>query len=366
MSTLRVSDIERAVSDRFPLVRAESWDRNGLLVGDPAAAVTGVVVALDPTVAVIEDAVARGANVVVTHHPAFLKAPEWLTPGRGSAGVVFSALSQGVALVNAHTNLDRDSAAQALLPDLLGYRAVKPVERRLAPQALVTVWVPHAAVDKVTSAMAGAGAGRIGDYRACNYASEGVGTFTAPADGSPHIGQAGETTALPEVRVEMICPSASVRGVVSAAASAHPYEEPLVAVGEVQIARNAARMGMVCEIGEPSTLAAVAAHAARVFGVIPRVWGAPDVHLSRVATATGSAGSLIADAIAAGAQALIAGEVRYHDALDAQAAGLSIIELGHDVTEWPMVRLLETTVRERVADSVEVHAMCPEPAWWTP
>lgn len=369
MSTVRVSDIERAIASRFPVERAEDWDRCGLLAGDPDVPVTGVVLALDPTRAAISAAADRGANVLVTHHPAFLTPPHSVMPGRGSAGVVFAALSSGVALINAHTNLDRDAAAQSLLPESLGLNPVKPVERSLQPMALVTVFVPEKAVERVVSAMAGAGAGRIGAYERCSFSAEGIGAFTPPRDASPCVGTPGVPSTAPERRVEMVAPTQRVRGVVAAAVAAHPYEEPLVTVGEVRIARNEARLGMVCETRDkaPMALSALVAHAAAVYSVTPRVWGDADLPVTRIATGTGSAGSLIGDALAAGAQALVAGEVRYHDALDAVEAGLAVVELGHDVTEWPLVSLLEKAVRSvRDIDQQAVHTLPAKPGWWTP
>lgn len=364
---LIVADIERALAARFPVERAEHWDRCGLLVGDPAQAVTGVVLALDPSREVVEICAELGANVLVTHHPAYLNPPQWLTPGRGSAGTVFSAMKAGVALINAHTNLDRDQAAQSLIPQRLGLAPVKPVERSLQPMSVVTVYAPLDAADKIVAAMAGAGAGRIGDYERCSFSTEGVGSFSAPAASAPAIGAPGTATRAAEQRVEMVAPTGRVKGVVAAAVAAHPYEEPLVTVAEISMARNAARLGMVCDVapGESLTLADLAARAAAAYGVAARVWGDPETPVSRVATGTGSAGSLVGDAIASGAQALVAGEVRYHDAVDAVGAGLGVIELGHDVTEWPLVELLEQAVRGiESIDSVSVHRLPAQAGWW--
>lgn len=366
MSQVKVGDVERAVARWFPPERAEEWDKNGLLAGDPDAAVTGVLVALDPTPATIRAAMDAGANVLVTHHPAFLKPPQWLTPGRGSAGTVFSALSKGVALINAHTSLDRDGRAQALLPERLGLSVTKPLERSVQPMALVTTFVPESAADRVAEAMAGAGAGRIGDYERCSFSVEGEGRFTAPPDASPAAGEPGSANRAAERRIEMVAPRSRARGVVAAAAAAHPYEEPLVTVAEVDLARNAARLGAVSDVPGAVSLGAFAQRCADTFGVDPRVWGDAGREVRRVATATGSAGSLIGDALAARCDVLVAGEVRYHDALDAAGAGLAVVELGHDVTEWPLVTLLEQAVRSVAGlDGTSVHVAAPEPAWWT-
>jgi putative NIF3 family GTP cyclohydrolase 1 type 2 len=364
---VRVSDIERAVARAFPPERAEDWDRVGLLAGDPDTEVTGVALALDPSVAAIEASVAVGANVLVTHHPAFLNPPQWLTPGRGSSGVVFAALSHGVALVNAHTNLDRDPEAQLLLPEALGLAPIKPVERSVQPMALVTVYAPEAAAQRIIDAMAGAGAGRVGAYERCAFEAPGTGLFTPGLDSDPAVGSPGARSNADELRIEMVCPRIKARGVVSAAAAAHPYEEPLVVVRDVEIARNAARMGMLSDAPSGTTLRDMAAKAAETFEVTPRVWGDPDAASERVATATGSASSLVGDVLAAGAQTLVAGEVRYHDALDAVAVGLSVIELGHDVSEQPLVALLERAVRGVPGlEPGAVHRLGWRAAWWTP
>jgi len=367
MSPVRVADVERAISARFPLERAEQWDRCGLLVGDPVAVVSGVVLALDPTEAVVERAAQLGCNVVVTHHPAFLTPPAWLTPGRGGAGVAFAAFSRNIALINAHTNLDRDARAQALIPRALGLTALNGLERALQPMSVVTVYAPREAVDRIVDAMAGAGAGRVGDYDRCAFSAPGTGRFTAPEDARPAVGKAGAATRADEERIEMVCPAARARSVVAAATAAHPYEEPLVVAKECDIARSTARLGMVCATSESTTLGELARAASKAYRCVPRVWGDPEAVIERVATATGSAGSLVGEVIASGAHALVAGEVRYHDALEAVAAGVCVIELGHDVTEWPLVELLEEAVRS-IAElpAGSVHRLPSDRGWWTP
>lgn len=368
MSILRVSDIERAVARAFPPEWAEEWDRVGLLAGDPQREVTGVTVALDPSPGALASAIASGDNVLLTHHPAFLKTPQWLTPGPGPSGVVFTALESGVALVNAHTNLDRAPAAGTLLPSRLGLTPIKPIERTLQPMTLVTVFAPPSHADKIASAMAGAGGGRVGEYESAHFVSgPGTGAFIPRASASPAAGTSGESSSADEVRIEMVAPRSKSRAVVSAARGAHPYEEPLIAAAEVEIGRSSARMGMLSKPAALLSLRELAALTAEKFGVTPRVWGDPGTSIERIATATGSAGSLIADARASGADALVAGEVRYHDALSAVDAGLCVIEVGHDASEWPLVNLLGEAIRSLPdLDPAIVHVLPASVGWWTP
>lgn len=391
--SIRVRDIEDAIAERFPPERAEGWDQVGLLVGDASAEVRGVAFALDPTVSAIHTAAEAGANVLVTHHPAFLESPATVCAGpAGGGAAAFAAASRGVALINAHTNLDRDAAAQLLIPERLGLDPVRALETAPMPTAVVTVYVPPEDAEPVRAAMIAAGAGRIGDYRGCSFSAPGEGAFTPAEDSRPAIGEPGKASSAAEIRLEMVCPPPRARAVVAAAVAAHPYEEPLVTVAETQRARNTAALGMLARasVGAGAaaagaagvaagagadarvTLGTLARRAGERYGVTPRVWGDPGALVDLVATATGSAGSLIGEALVAGASALIGGEVRYHDALDAAERGLAVIELGHDVTEWPLVGLLEETVRAMLGTDgdattgVVLHVLSDRPRWWTP
>ena len=128
-----VGGIERVLLERYPRDDAEEWDRMGILVGDPATKVTGVAVALDPTVEAVRAADAAGANVLLTHHPAFRDAPERIRPlssgEQGSGAVVWEAVRRGVALVNFHTALDVSFDAARILPGMLGLEFQSIVER---------------------------------------------------------------------------------------------------------------------------------------------------------------------------------------------------------------------------------------------
>jgi hypothetical protein len=324
-----------------------------------------VRVALDPTAEVVARAIEGGQNVVVTHHPAALSMPARLAPGAGPAGVLFAAAASGIALLNAHTNLDRDPAAQRRLPEILGLRPKAPLEGGTTAMAVVTAYVPPEAAADVTAAMSAAGAGRIGDYTACSFSVRGEGRFTVPAAGRPAIGSRGGSEAASEDRVEMVCPADRAFAVVGAARAAHPYEEPLITVTAVEMARNAACLGMVSDAPSAETLGSLAARCAQTFGRVPRVWGAADKPVSRVATSTGSAGSLLSAAASVQADVLVAGEVRYHDAM--AAGGVAVIELGHDVSEWPLVTVLADAVREVAdLDAATVSVEEPRYGWWTP
>ncbi len=360
-----VADVVAAVHDAFPQEWAEQWDVVGLVAGDPDAPVRRVSVSLDVTADTVARALAADADVLVTHHPAFIEAPSRLTPT--AAGAVFDAVAGGLALIAAHTNLDRAPAGADALPALLGLTPSRPLEDALLPLASVTVYVPADAVERVESAIARVGAGRIGGYDACTFAAEGTGAFTPRADAEPAIGAREVRSHAEEIRLETVCPRGHAGDVVAAIREAHPYEEPLVKVCETRIARGSARMGRICDLDAPESLADLARRVAVRAGGAVRVRGDGAATIGRVAVATGSASALVGAALGAGADVLVAGEVRYHDAVTAAEAGCAVIELGHDVSEWPLVPVLAAAVRSTRglgADTVVVDESRAH--YWTP
>jgi dinuclear metal center YbgI/SA1388 family protein len=363
--TATVGDIVTAVGQDFPWQWAESWDNVGLVVGDPSAPANGVLVSLDADVRTIRRAAALGVGVLVTHHPPFMDVAHRVTPATSPA--LHAASEARVAVISAHTNLDRAPQAAGVLLQRLGLGEGEPLESAPAQEAVITVYAPEAAAGPVRAALAAAGAGRIGLYTACSFSAPGEGRFI-PGDGAdPHQGSSGAPTTASEVRIEAVVARDALAAVMAHVKEAHPYEEPLITGTDALVARGAVALGRFADLDTTTTLAGLAESVANAFDCTPRVWGEPDSSVTRIATGTGSAASVIPDVSRVGANALLAGEVRYHDALDAVSRGLSVVEAGHDVTEWPLVPILAASVAR--TPGLEENLVTVDEAargWWTP
>lgn len=360
--TSTVTDLVVMLDHDFPMAWAEPWDRVGLRVGDGRASVHGVFVTLDPTEEAVEKTAAAGANVLLTHHPPFLEALDEVTGSSTAGRVVLSAARRGVAIVAMHTNLDRAPAGGDALAEGLGLSVLRPLERSLQEVDIVTVYVPVEAEAAVRQEMIAAGAGRIGQYEGCAFVGQGSGGFSALEGASPRVGEA-DGAEVAEKRVEMIAPTGRGLAVADAARAVHPYEEPVITVARGGLSRGVARLGRLCST-TPTSLAGLASAVSERLSTPVRVWGDEGTRVRTVAVANGSGTSLIGAAREAGADALVTGEVRYHDALEALGSGLAIVEAGHDATEWPLVRVLARAARRAVGDGAviedEVHL-----AWWS-
>ena len=134
-----VAELERALLARYPKMDAEGWDHVGLSVGDPAAEITGVACALDATEANVLRAQEAGANVLLTHHPVYIKAPEAFCPADTTrpqcSAALYEAARCGVSIISLHTNLDRSHEARVCLSELLGAAPVSSLEHVDDPEA---------------------------------------------------------------------------------------------------------------------------------------------------------------------------------------------------------------------------------------
>ena len=326
-----------AVDRAYPERDAEGWDAPGLHVGDPGDGVAGVLVALDVTVAVLDEARARGCDLVLAHHPLLLRGLERLTPATAGGRAALHAARLGVAVAAAHTNLDvAHGGTSDPVVDLLALVDVRPLRPTPAPARVKLVtFVPEDDVARVLDALAGAGAGTIGEYDTCSFRSPGTGTFRPSASANPAVGERERLNEVAEQRLEVVLPRTAARRVVAALLDAHPYEEVaydlLPLVDEPDPGKGLGRVG---RLPAPLPLRDVAR---RIAEDLPsphlRLGGDPERVVATVAVCGGAGESLLADARAAGADVYVTGDLRHHVALDAHALGLALVDAGHHATE---------------------------------
>lgn len=327
---------------------AEDWDAIGLTAGAPGDEVSRVHFAVDPTQEVAAEAVQAGAQLLVTHHPLFLRGVHGIAETSAGGRVITTLVRGGCALFTAHTNADvaRPGVSDALA-DVLGLQEARPVEPLAAtagePLDKLVVFVPTADRSRLLDALATAGAGGIGDYDRCAWWASGTGTFRPLAGASPTIGAVGTIEEVAEDRLEMVYARRLRPRVVAALRATHPYEEPafdlVELAGEPVPAPQARGLGRVGELAEPMRLDAFVE---RVADALPATaWGVRATgdgaeQIRRVAVCGGSGGELAGPAAALGAQVLVTSDARHHHTLDSVAAhGIAIVDAAHWATEHP-------------------------------
>ena len=335
-----VATVVAALEARFPPPLAESWDRVGLVCGDPDAEVDRIIFAVDPTLAVAEEAVAAGAQLLVTHHPLLLRGVHSVAATTGKGRVVHRLVSNGCALFAMHTNADAAAGGtNDTLARLLRLQSVGPLVPAIGePIDKLAVFVPPPQRAAVMAALFAAGAGEIGEYDHCAYWTEGTGQFRPSPRADPFIGSSGEVSQIGESRVEVVLPRRRRAAAVAALRAAHPYEEPAFDVWET-VTPTAVGIGRVGTLAHPMTLREFAEAVAEILPTTAtgvRVAGDPDRNVSRVAICSGAGDSLLGAARRSGADVYLTADLRHHPADEHLAdGGCALVDVSHWASEWP-------------------------------
>jgi dinuclear metal center YbgI/SA1388 family protein len=350
-----VAQIAEAVEQIAPLPLAEEWDNCGLQVGDPAAPVGLVLVALTPLPEVFEEAEEKGADFLLFHHPLIFDPLKSIVTSSYPGDLLTRAIRADVAVYAAHTSYDAAPAGVSVaLAGTLGLRGpLRVLSPRGALRKLV-VFVPEENVDAVAEALAGAGAGVIGDYTECTFRSPGTGTFRGGEGADPYLGEKGRLERVQEMRVETVVPAHAVGRAVDAATAAHPYEEVAMDIYSVEGSPEGCGYGRVGTLPEPLTAEELREHVSGSLGFPSRLVADVGRRIETVAVLGGSGGSFIPEVAASGAQAFVTGDVDYHDALLAESLGVSVIDAGHAATELPSLEPLVLRLAAVVDVPVEV------------
>ena len=341
-----VSDVLAVLDAWAPPGQKADFDRVGLQVGDPAAQVSRVLVALDVTPAVVDEAAETGAELVVTHHPLLFKPVGQVTTADPVGSLVWRLARAGVSFAAVHTNLDAARGGVSFaLAEQVGLREPEVLAPLDGVLRKVTVFVPETSADAVRQALAAAGAGTMGTYAASSFSAAGTGRFT-PLDGArPAVGSVGEPERVAEVRIEATVLAWQVAAVRRAVAAAHPYEVPVIDVSPVEGRAADQGYGVVGRLDAPEPLAAFLARVRDALGAgALRYVGDDRQAVERVAVCGGSGLSFLPAALAAGADAFVTADVTYHrwfEALDTEGAPrLALVDAGHYETEAVTERLI--------------------------
>jgi dinuclear metal center YbgI/SA1388 family protein len=372
MSAPSLGDVVELLHRWYPPSTAAAWDAVGLVYGDPAAPCAKVLLAVDPVGPVAEEAAAWGADLLITHHPLFLKAVHGFAPTSPKGRTLWTLAQAGCGLLAAHTNADQAlGGVSEALAHALGLTELRPLEAA-APELLdkLTTYVPGEAADALREALAEAGAGRIGDYDHASFSSAGEGRFRPLEGAQPHLGTVGELETVAETRVEVVLPRHLRAGVVSAMLAAHPYEEPAYDVVELAPTRAPETgHGRIGVLPAPMTLRDFTAHVA---AAVPRTeagvraGGDPD-RLVRTVALCGGAGDSFLDLVrGSDADVYVTSDLRHHPAAEfLEQDGPALVDVAHWAAEWtwlPVVaRKLATATGHRVETRVSTQVTDP----WT-
>ena len=344
-----VADVAKFLERLAPLSLAAEWDNVGLLLGDASDDADRVMTCLTVTPESASEAIREKADLIVSHHPILFRPVKTLTAATTEGRMLLALAKAGIAVYSPHTAYDdAPDGINAGLARRLGIEA-GPLRESVGASGeskfKIVVFVPDKDLAKVSDALFQAGAGEIGPYRECSFRIAGTGSFFGSDESNPTVGSRGRRENVEEWRLEVVCPADRVEKVLMSMRSAHSYEEPAYDVYPLVAGPTHPGQGRIGTLAEPTTLAEFAALVKSTLGAaVVQTVGEVSRPIRTVAIACGAAGEFLKDAIRKDADVFLTGEMRFHDALAAQAAGIAVVLPGHYATERPGVEDLAVRI----------------------
>ncbi|MDD2585416.1 MAG: Nif3-like dinuclear metal center hexameric protein [Syntrophomonadaceae bacterium] len=339
----RVRNIKDIMEQHFPLHLAEKWDNAGLQIGSLNGNAAKVMVALDLDETVAQKAYEENADMIITHHPLIFKPVKKINFDTPAGKLLRDLIKADISVYSAHTNLDAgERGLNQLLAEMLGLQNIKPLEKSWEDSLYkLVVFVPVSHVDKVREAINDAGAGYIGKYSDCSYRVQGTGTFRPEEGTNPFIGEKGVLEEVDEFRLETVVYEHDLDQAIQAMIKAHPYEEVAYDIYSLKNQGKIYSLGRKGKLASSLTLREYAQEVKKCLGLESiRVVGNLDSKVRNIAVVSGAGASFIGNLQRHKVDVLVTGDVKYHEARDAEALGIAIIDAGHQGTEEIMVNHL--------------------------
>lgn len=345
---IRIGEIINFLETRAPLSLQESYDNAGLLTGDPEQPCTGAIISLDVTEAVLAEAVDKNCNLIIAHHPLIFRGLKRISRADPVGRIVIGAIRQDIAVYAIHTNLDNIvEGVNGRLADRLGILGRKVLQPVAHPLRKLITYVPDAHLETLRQALFEAGAGHIGKYADCSFVTSGTGTFTPGEGTDPFVGTQGKPHFEAEQKLELVFQAHLKKRVLDTLFRFHPYEEVAFDILRLENPHMSVGAGLMGSFAE-------AMDERDMMDMVSRICNIPVIRHSpltgrkvkHIAICGGSGSFLIPKAIAAGADAFLTADLKYHDFFE-PGGRMLLADIGHYESEQFTTELLYDLIREK-------------------
>ncbi|AOY77522.1 Nif3-like dinuclear metal center hexameric protein [Clostridium formicaceticum] len=346
-----------------PKQDAMKWDNVGLQVGSNHSQVNRVMVCLDVTKEVLQEAVEKKVDLIIAHHPMIFSPLKSITKEDYKGSLIHEAIKKDINIYAAHTNMDiATEGLNAFVAKKIGIEDTDILDITQREKLYkIAVFVPEGYEEKVAQGLATAGAGHIGNYSHCSFRSEGTGTFKPLAGTNPFIGKQGELEKVSEIKIETIVPQSHLAEAINNIIQAHPYEEVAYDVYPLNNLGSKKGLGRIGKLQTAKSLSSFAEELKQLLQLKQvKYAGNPHKTLETIGIVCGSGADYIELAAERGCDCLITGDVKYHQAQTALEFGITVIDAGHFETEIFFVDLVVAYLREQFSmENMEVEIVAP-------
>lgn len=329
-----IADIIKAIESVAPVWLQESYDNSGLQIGNMEMAASGALLCTDVTDSIVDEAIAKGCNMVISHHPLLFHGLKQITGRNEQQRITVKAIKHDIAIYSSHTAMDNAwGGVSHLIASKLGISDIEVLQPQQGRLMRLVVFTPKSYASKVATALFEIGVGKYGNYDSCSFNADGIGSFRALENADPHVGKIGEMHSEPETRQEFIFDVSLKQAVENCLRRVHPYEEPAFDFIALENASRYCGSGIVGTIA-PMSLTGFLTLVKERFGVHTIRYSAKDKNktIKKVALCGGAGAFLANDAIAKGADLYLTGDLKYHD-FQTYGEAIAIADMGHYESE---------------------------------
>ncbi|MEA2086565.1 MAG: Nif3-like dinuclear metal center hexameric protein [Candidatus Caldatribacteriota bacterium] len=336
---MKVKNLLNNLDKIAPFFLQESFDNSGIQFADLDAPVTKILLSLDVTQGVLDEAFENKVNLIISHHPLLFSPLKQITKQKNP--LLFKAVTHKINILAMHTNYDlAEGGLNDYVANLLGIKKISPLQGSSEKVFKFAVYVPTQYADKVSRAIFKEGAGKIGKYTETSFNISGKGTFRPMEGTRPFIGKIGKKEEVQETKIETVVTERDLESVIQAMKNAHPYEEPAYDVYELKT-KPSYGIGIFGEIDREVEISKFSLEVKnRLQARYIRLIKSNEQKIKRVALCTGGGSSLLEQVNNMNIDLYITGDITYHNALRAKELGLNVLEVEHFDTEKFFVEAL--------------------------
>jgi dinuclear metal center YbgI/SA1388 family protein len=345
---MKINAITSFLNQLVPPAYQESYDNCGLLVGNPDAPLRGILVSLDVTEEVLEEAIKSNCNLIIAHHPLIFKGIKKLTGSHFVERTIIKAIQNDLNIFAIHTNLDNVNFGVNLkIAQKIGLQDIQVLAPKSHLLKKLTVFVPKESTEILAEALHKAGAGNIGNYQSCSFRTEGIGTFMPNKSANPYVGSAFVLENVIENRLEVVFPSPIQQAVLEAMREAHPYEEIAYYLSVLENNFQEIGSGAVGYLPNPIETEIFIKQLKEIFYLkVVKHTSIVKKTISKVALCGGSGSFLLPNAVKQGADIYISADFKYHEYFEADNK-IIIADIGHYESEQFTKELLKDIILEK-------------------
>ena len=346
---MKIKELLNLLESYAPKAYQESYDNSGLLTGSPEIEITNVLISLDCTEEVIQEALQKKCNVVLAHHPIIFSGLKKLVGANYVERTIIKAIKNDISIIAIHTNLDNVAdGVNFKIAEKLKLQETKILAPKEGTLCILTVYIPEESFEKVSQALFEAGCGHIGNYSHAGFSSDGIGSFKGNKDSNPNIGEAGKLETVKEIKFETIFPYHIQWQVVSAMKAAHPYEEIAYQIIKLENTNQNIGAGMIGSLSQPMDIEEFLVYLKKVMNLeVMKYTHLNKSKILKVAICGGSGSFLIHKAMAAGADVYISADFKYHEFFEGEGR-LMLIDIGHYESEVFTKELLNQYLLKKI------------------